>query len=576
MTIDDLRNNAYDALRTRLVDKNIKGAMALDFILNDHKYYRFDDDCFEDLEPMEELFSDDKKMWQGIDNLCRLKSVLSYREVIPDWLEDAANSCSWSSLATDLRISNYEIGEIRQLLKDNRCSITGLMADVGLSKDDIATFDVSTAAMLFLARMRDYQASENHNDENLWYLTYNGRIGKCSYIGEKRWGMTHLNSGTIGWDRGLCVFVATREINGEGCSFVRHRPIINRIGSNWQAGWISKIEEYFDGGVDCTMTIDRDFKTAYEPIYDDNDSVLDYDCVCGYSCMSGRGDDAQKFYGAIEGCSVVRFEDADGNQVGRCLVYEYDGHRHFMRLYAKREYQNKANIMIKAMMKDGDVRGREDYIADLRLRVDWDNDTKNMYLDGPYGISIDNDKLYLQLNYDYMFHSTSDDYTCFEKMGVNRCSQCGRLHRCFKVFGQYFCCAQCARDAGLVKCKYCGDWFNPLYGDHVQIDGNWYCCDSCARSDGYRQCKHCGKWSYNDSMIHSLQQDFYCNDECALADGCKIDEITGYYTDDWVRVGNTNKYVDALRVVSMRNKYTIRVCYKHKTKKDLENETNID
>ncbi len=77
-------------------------------------------------------------------------------------------------------------------------------------------------------------------------------------------------------------------------------------------------------------------------------------------------------------------------------------------------------------------------------------------------------------------------------------------------------------------------------------------------------------------MIHSLQQDFYCNDECALADGCKIDEITGYYTDDWVRVGNTNKYVDALRVVSMRNKYTIRVCYKHKTKKDLENETNID
>jgi len=228
------------------------------------------------------------------------------------------------------------------------------------------------------------------------------------------------------------------------------------------------------------------------------------------------------------------------------------------------------------MMTDGDVRGRDSYIEDLRLRVDWDDDTMNMYLDGPYGIVIDNDKLYLQLNYDYMFHSTSDDTTCFEKMGINRCSQCGRLHRCFNVLGQYFCCAQCARDAGLVKCKYCGDWFNPSYGDHVEIDGEWYCCDSCARGDGFRQCKHCGKWSYNDSMIRSLQADYYCNDECALADGCKKDEITDCYTDDWVRVGNTNKYVDALRVVSMRNKYTIRVCYKHKTKKDLENETNID
>lgn len=568
-----------DALTRYTAKRLVIGCWALDYLISDYKRYDLSDEektncdygCY---------FDDDCKMWRALDGVCNTVSLLQPQHRCPHQLDESQKGMSWASLIDLLDISEMTVGELRQMTTEGKFSMSGLMADVALRNSDKCLDDktAANAAMLFLARLKDYQASENHSDDNLWYLTYDGKLGKCLYTGEKRWATTHLDNEDIIFDSGLAIFVANREINNEGCCFVRQRPIIARIGTEWSPDWMHKIEEYFDGGIDCTMIIDRNFEIAYEPSYHDSNAVLDGDFVCGYSCMSGRGADAQKFYGAIEGCSVARFEDADGNQVGRCIVYEYNGQRHFIRLYAKQEYQNKANMMIKAEMTENDIRGRDNYISGLCLRADWDEDTPNMYLDGNcYGAEIIDGDLYVSADYSYGLKSTSDD-GLFYKMNLHRCRHCGKLHRCFYVdcLDAYYCSAACARADGLVKCDECGMWFSRLYNSCVVIDDkHQYCCESCARRNGFRKCKHCSRWHPADEMLMTIQNEHYCDTDCAFVDGCRQDCITKCWTNDYLPVARG--FVDTYQLMQHREMFNIRVTKKYtKTNKDEQNETNND
>ena len=562
-----------DALNRYTAKRLVIACWALDYAISDYNRYDWSD---EDKDEMNYAyyFDDERKMWQAIDGVCNTISYTRPRLRCPHYLSESSNGMGWMSALGLFDIEETTLGELRRLTTEEKFSFSGLMAEVALRNYDYcrdSDKNTCTAAMLFLARLKDYQASENHKDDNLWYLTYDGKIGKCLWTGENRWATKHLSNEDIIFDAGIGIYVANREINGEGCCFVRQRPILARIGTNWSPDWMSKIEEYFDGGIDCRMVIDRNFEIAYEPSYDDSNSVLDGDFVCGYSCMSGRGADAQAFYGGIEGCSVARFEDADGNQVGRCIIYEYNGQRHFIRLYAKRDYQNKANMLIKAEMRDGDIRGRNECIEGLCLRTNWDEHTTNMYLDGnSYGAEIIDGELCVDTNYSYSLKSASDDYL-FEKIGIHRCAHCGKLHRCFYAYQDYYCSAACARADGLIKCDECGQWFRK--DDGVVIDAkHQYCCSSCARRNGFRQCKHCGKWGFADDMLMTLQTEYYCDGDCAFAHGCRLDCITKTYTSDYLPT--STGFVDAQTLLMHRNLFNIKITKKHN--KRMTNETNTD
>ena len=572
MNKEQLIQKMTDALTSYYPMRLVMGCWAIDYAIKDYNRLDLSD---EDKDEMcyTTYFDDDREMWGAIDGVCNTVSYLRNRQRCPAYLNASSNGMSWTMLLELLGIDDVSLGELRRLTTEGRFSISGLMADVALRNYEqcIGNKTTAIAAALFLARLKDYQASENHYDDNLWYLTYDGKIGKCLYTGENRWATKHLDNEDIIFDEGIGIYVANREINGEGCCFVRQRPILARIGTEWSSDWLSKIEEYFDGGIDCHMIIDQNFEIAYEPTYDDSSSVLDGDFVCGYSCMSGRGADAQRFYGGIEGCYVARFEDADGNQVGRCIVYKFNGQRHFIRLYAKREYQNKANMLIKAEMHENDIRGRDEHIDGLCLPTHWDEHTTNMYLDGnAYGAEIVEGELCVAVDYSYGLKSTSDDYL-FEKLGLNRCAHCGKLHRCFYADQDYYCSAACARADGLIKCDECGMWFRP--DDGVVIDSkHQYCCSSCARRNGFRQCKHCQDWHYADDMLMTIQGEYYCNEDCAFSDGCRIDCVSKKYTSDYLPT--STGFVDAQTLLMHREKFNIKITRKHN--KRMTNETNTD
>ncbi len=570
MTIEELRKNIQDALRSWFPRSLLSGCVAIDFILKDYNRWTSIKDWIEE----EGYFTDEDSIDYGIEQLCSLFQYFT-EDDLPADLMWAHGGMTWTVFTRAIGISNENIGDLRTLLKENKCSLTGLTADIALHNYGDCTGVKKTidAAMLFLGRLRDYQASENHNDDNLWYLTFNGKIGKCLYGGENCWGQRHIENTDVEFDP-CGYYIANREITGEGCCFVRHRPIIARIGTDWSPEWLSKIEEYFDGGCDCTMIIDQDFKKAYDPRYSDSSAVLDGDFVCGYSCMSNRGDDAQKFYGNIEGCYVVRFENANGEQVGRCIMYEYDGVRHFIRLYALRDYQNRANMMLKAEMRDGDIRGRDERICGMKLPVHWDEDTPNMYLDGSaYGLEIIGDEMYITDSYDYDLKSTSED-TLLSRLGVHKCAQCGRWHRCIRACDEYYCSSNCARAAGLIKCDYCGKWYPRDYdGDiYIEYDNKHYCSEGCAEGDGYRKCEHCGDWRRKYEMIFTAQGKYYCTDECALEDGLRKCSLCNRYTKDWQIAGG--KVVDVMTAINYRDKFQIIIKRKYNKRTKDENNNN--
>ena len=288
----------------------------------------------------------------------------------------------------------------------------------------------------------------------------------------------------------------------------------------------------------CHMVIDTDFEKAYNPIYN-NHQDTDGDKASNYSCMSGEGSCAQKFYGGIHGCKVVRWETDKGDQVGRCIMYEYEGKRHFVRIYGIYDYHRTMINMLYNEMHPGDLFGREEQISGMVLDTDWVDETLTMYLDGPYGVrqSYDNEKHCNKYEvrasgWDFDCKSTSHGEVGYEGEEWYTCDNCGERVQsddAYFIHDNVYCCCDCAQDAGWRCCEWCGEWEWEEDGEWVDDGDTWYCCSEHARRNGCEKCENCGEWHTKSDMIE-IGDNYYCNEDCAEEDcwhRCK-------YCDDWV------------------------------------------
>lgn len=368
--------------------------------------------------------------------------------------------------------------------------------------------------------------STNHYQDWLYYISYDGRLARVINTAKNPQGARLLKNKTIEAD-GWGLLRANEEISyGQ---YVKTRPLIKELdpGEKWSEYVCENIAKYLDGGLECTMIIDRDFESAYEPDYDDN-FCLDGDLVTGQSCMSGMGEYAQEFYGGIHGCKVVRFENSEGEQVGRCIMYEYNGVRHFIRIYAYRDYARCALRLLRKEMKEGDLFGREFAIPDMCLSTDWDTSTHTMYLDGNrYGVNISDMSVVntRDRGYDFDFKTTANEEISeyLEDAGWEQCESCGEwfdTDSCdaVEVDGYHYCCEECAGNDGCVECAQCGDWHRNDEDGYYTPDGDWCCCRDCLESRGYTTCQECGEViSYETSF--EIDGYHYCDEDCARADG---------------------------------------------------------
>lgn len=419
----------------------------------------------------------------------------------------------------------------------------------------------------FIYALDYYQPSENHHDDFLWYVASDCRLARCSFIGEKKWADYHLDNNNIIMADDLAP-KATRVINGQGCVKVRHRPLLAKIGENWNPDKVNKINIFLDGGKDCHLIIDRKFALAYETDYDDS-NVLEGDLVTGDSCMSGRGDEAQEFYGNIDGCYVVRFENDEGEQVARCLMYEYNGIRHFIRLYALRDYQCKAYELLRAEMKEGDLIGRETQIPGLKLSCHFDETTPCMYLDGKrYGFMIEDGELFMVNTEDYSYFThckTTGTDSLFDEYEVCRCDHCGGLCQDpYNIDDNHYCSEECARADGYTKCEHCDTWINVDNDEHyVAPNGDVYCSLYCLHYDDLEVCAHCGEVYQKDKneISDTASIDYFCSQECAENHGLVKDEITGGWTSNYIRT-RKGTYVDCKQLIENKEKFNIVITTK--------------
>lgn len=368
--------------------------------------------------------------------------------------------------------------------------------------------------------------STQHYDDWFYYITNMGRLARIRTTGKKPIGLKYLKNKTIYEDDyGL---YRSDVVIPEG-QIVKHRPMIEEIGYGWSQYAIELLNTYFDGGKACTMTIDRDFYAAYEPEYD-WDFCLEGDLVTGKSCMSGNCDSAQDFYGGIDGCKVARFENEDGEQVGRCLVYEANGIRHFIRIYVQPDYGRCALNLVKQEMKEGDLFGRSQYIEGMKLKTNWDEDTETLYLDGShYGTRYDCDEGCWVVVSDGSYWSSLSSTELetirdmVEENGYYRCEYCGEW-ACdlIEVYNNYetrhYCCEDCANSDGFYRCKRCGSWERDENG--YFYDDQFYCCEDCMRRDGYAICAECGEIIVidDDDTIY-LDGKYFCSEDCVRSNG---------------------------------------------------------
>lgn len=365
-------------------------------------------------------------------------------------------------------------------------------------------------------------------DKPVFYTSMEGRLAKLPYYKFKK----YVKEGKIQEDGER----RAKEVIPDGV-FVRIGKYIEKNYSKWPMETKESLQRAFEEIKPCHMVIDRDFKKAYDPIYNDHQDT-DGDKASNYSCMSGRGTSAQEFYGGIHGCSVVRFETEDGKQVGRCIVYEYQGQRHFIRIYGLYDYHRTMLNLLTNEMKSDDLFGRNECIDGMELETDWTDDTPNMYLDGEnYGWTRD-----WRDNHEH-YHIVADDYDNDGKSTSNgtigededdyyTCDNCGhRVHQDDVYYcGDYvFCSLDCAHEEGWYACDRCGEWLQERDGLWVE-DDNFYCDDGCARADGCRMCEHCGEWHGRDDMLEPESGTYYCDSECAEADGW----LACAHCDDWV------------------------------------------
>lgn len=402
-------------------------------------------------------------------------------------------------------------------------TLTKQVRKMALRSDDLSEGQV---IKLFLDEIEDRQrrkakksSSQNYNYWT-YYISYNGRLARVpnsprNPIGERLKRKKELYYDDFG------VLRADEEIpQGQ---FVKHRALIEELDpkENWSQYVRNMLEKTLDGGFQCSMTIDRQFDVAYEPRYHD-DFCLEGDLVTGESCMSGDSEEAQQFYGGIDGCYVCRFENNDGEQVGRCIMYDNGRIRHFIRIYAKREYARCALRLLRKEMRDGDVFGRSECIS-LDLPTNWEDDTPTMYLDGDsYGVRQDDDGSY----------RVTDDYQCdlkytgnislasaYEECDYVKCDNCGiwTTNIEVNVDGYNYCCCECAEADGYRYCDNCEEWCKE---DNMYElpDGSMVCCESCAESMGYYRCQHCDEWHTEEEMIDT-PYGYMCSEDCCVKAG---------------------------------------------------------
>ena len=400
---------------------------------------------------------------------------------------------------------------------------------------DIAYINDDFLLRLFLDELNDRNdvktgMSRLRCGEYLWYLTYEGRLGMVKKGGMKSNAEHLLREKLIVKDR-YGIYRGTRIINGRGCQCPKHRPIIDALSrGRWSPFIVNKLSDLLDGGHELEMVIDTDFESAYSPDYDSGAHNIE-DLVTSQSCMSCRGDEAQEFYGGIEGCKVARFLK-DGEDVGRCIVYEYNGIRHFIRIYCQDEYQRDCLYTLKHNMREGDLFGRCEYIHGMELPTSWDSDTPNMYLDGnEYGVFVRDGKLWVGVDYEWDCKSTSDGCISDEWENICYCANCGEImsmnddYICDKDDGRYYCCESCAEEAGLSQCEECGEWTSDVVETE---DGHYFCSSYCAKENGYVYTDS-HRW-VDENDVLEIDGYRYVDEEDAIDSGWKKCDECGCWT----------------------------------------------
>ena len=351
--------------------------------------------------------------------------------------------------------------------------------------------------------------------EYLWYISYEGRLAMVKKGGMKSNAEKLLRDKWIVRD---CygIYRGTRVIDGHGCQHPKHRPIIDGLSrGKWRQEVVDKLYDMLDGGNELQMVIDRNFYDAYDNDYDRNEYIDD--AVCAYSCMSNRPNEAEDFYGGIEGCYVARFLK-DGENVGRCIMYTDGKIRHFIRIYCYTEYMQDCLYTLRRNMNPDDLFGRNEYIEGLELKTNFNEETPNMYLDGNrYGLKVVDGRLCVGTGYDWDCKETSDEYIgdCWE--GIGQCKNCGEIFSIRRYDyihdeddGDYYCCEDCAREAGCYQCEHCDSWTS---GGIVAEDGKHFCCSSCARAENYIKTDYYGRWVLEADAINIDGCYFFVDDE---------------------------------------------------------------
>lgn len=422
------------------------------------------------------------------------------------------------------KLNKHELKTTHQLLKGARNMV---LRGYVLVPDEIKVrclFDELKCRQKRNIRKR----STNHYSDWLYYVAYDGRLARVPNTNKNPTGKRLLKERTIFQDQwGL---LRSKSVIGAG-QFVKIRPLLEELDKRqmWSLRVREDIATYLDGGKNCTMTIDRDFFAAYQPDYHE-DFCLEGDLVTGSSCMSEEGGAAEEFYGGIDGCYVVRFENEEGEQVGRCIMYKYNGIRHFIRIYAKRDYARCALRLLRAEMKEQDLFGRDEAIPNMRLSTNWDTSTRTMYLDGEYyGVNIKNMTVVNteDSGYDVDCKTTENEefsdylYEC----DWRQCDRCGEWYNtdscdCVSVGCCSYCCEDCAREDGCVCCEHCGEWESSSDNGYTTEDGQWFCCRDCLYAEDYVICEDCGAVKYYQDAIEVCDS-WFCDKKCAESAGYK-------------------------------------------------------
>lgn len=370
-----------------------------------------------------------------------------------------------------------------------------------------------------------------------FYIAKNGRLAAVA----KNKAQTLIRRGKIK-NR-----IATEEIPSG--TYVKHRRIIESLETNnRKMNRIAKeiLENYFDEQEPCKMIIDTNFEIAYEPDYHGN-LCTDGDLATETSCMSRRGSEAQEFYGGIKGCKIARFETSDGKQVGRCIVYEHEGKRHFIRVYGIGKYHRTMLNLIKDNMKENDLFGRSKAFDNLCLETDWTADTPNMYLDGDeYGVKIGSDGKYYVVSYTYDYEGDSTDRCSLSEAmdeGYYTCEHCGnRVHEDDVLWaGDYtYCCESCANADGWYRCEWCSEWQHEDDCIYVEEDDRYYCCEHCVEKDGYVRCSECGNY-VSESRILTSEDDAICICRSCLEKSDKYTMSEDGYVIEQIKDGEENE-----------------------------------